>query len=76
MPPKKVRGATGGPMIATRHFRHFPVTACITFRDTDFARMHGFQDALEFQQHEWNKHGMCAGIVDADDFFGHTLQVY
>ena len=24
---------------------------------------------LDFEAHEWEKHGMCAGVVDADDFF-------
>jgi len=25
--------------------------------------------ALSFQRHEWEKHGRCAGVDDADDFF-------
>ena len=25
---------------------------------------------LEFEKHEWDKHGRCAGVKDADDFFG------
>ena len=24
---------------------------------------------LRFQRHEWEKHGQCAGVDDADDFF-------
>lgn len=27
-------------------------------------------DSLSFEIHEFGKHGTCAGIIDADDFFG------
>ena len=26
-------------------------------------------DALQFEQHEWSKHGLCAGVQNAKDFF-------
>ena len=26
-------------------------------------------DDLGFEQHEWGKHGVCAGVKDAKDFF-------
>jgi len=29
----------------------------------------GSDHQLEFEAHEWEKHGMCAGVRDADDFF-------
>lgn len=27
------------------------------------------EDLLSFERHEWDKHGRCAGVQDADDFF-------
>ncbi|CAK9044856.1 Hypothetical protein SCF082_LOCUS25423 [Durusdinium trenchii] len=31
--------------------------------------------ALWFQRHEWEKHGMCAGVRNADDFFRQVCQL-
>ena len=30
---------------------------------------HTTADNLDFERHEWDKHGRCAGVVDATDFF-------
>jgi len=30
----------------------------------------GHEKILWFETHEWTKHGSCAGVKDADDFFG------
>ncbi|CAJ1418108.1 unnamed protein product [Effrenium voratum] len=31
--------------------------------------------AMWFQKHEWQKHGTCAGVQDADDFFRQVCQL-
>jgi len=44
---------------------------CIAPRDSsDPVKALKCYDDLSFQQHEWGKHGVCAGVVDAADFFG------
>jgi len=36
-----------------------------------YARKHGEKEQIRwFEEHEWTKHGMCAGVKDVDDFFG------
>ena len=36
----------------------------------------GVRDSLfRFQRHEWEKHGVCAGVRDADDFFKQVCQL-
>ena len=40
------------------------VYSCYDVAGTDPA------DQLSFEQHEWGKHGVCAAVKDADDFFG------
>ena len=42
------------------------------FIDTDYAQDLGFRNTRAFQEWEWGEHGMCAGVKDADDYFGHT----
>ena len=32
-------------------------------------------DQLSFEKHEWDKHGQCAGVQDADDFFGQICKL-
>ena len=60
-------------MITARHFRHLTL---MPFLDTEYAQMHGFRDTLAFQEYEWSQHGMCAGIKDADDYFGHIESLF
>jgi len=44
---------------------------CIAAQDSsDLTKVLECYDDLGFQQHEWGKHGVCAGVVDAADFFG------
>lgn len=44
---------------------------CIAPQDSsDLTKILECYDDLSFQQHEWGKHGVCAGVVDAADFFG------
>jgi len=46
-------------------------SACIAPDDSsDLTKILNCYDDLGFQQHEWGKHGVCAGVVDAADFFG------
>lgn len=43
---------------------------CIAPQDlSDPVKTIGCYDDLDFQQHEWGKHGVCAGVADAADFF-------
>ncbi|EOD05602.1 hypothetical protein EMIHUDRAFT_220032 [Emiliania huxleyi CCMP1516] len=37
--------------------------------------VHGLWPQLEFEQHEWSKHGTCAGAADADDFFAQVCNL-
>ncbi|GMI01175.1 hypothetical protein TrST_g827 [Triparma strigata] len=32
-------------------------------------------DQLDFEQHEWEKHGCCAGAEDADDYFDQVCSI-
>lgn len=32
-------------------------------------------DLLSFERHEWSKHGQCAGVRDAKDFFGQLCEL-
>ena len=41
-----------------------PTTVYPCYDDTDDP-----DGDLGFEQHEWGKHGVCAGVADADDYF-------
>lgn len=49
----------------------YGTSECIAPQDSsDLVHTLNCYDDLYFQQHEWGKHGVCAGVVDAADFFG------
>ena len=58
------------------HNRIFPPLTPIPFPGTGYARRYGFSDIFAFLENEFEEHGMCAGIKDADDFFGHSAWLF
>ena len=60
-------------MVTTMRLRLF---TRIPFVNTEYARFYGFHDVIAFQENEWYEHGRCAGIRDADDFFGHIEYLF
>ena len=65
-------------VIAARsvHFSLSVSFILITFVDAEYANVNGFESVIAFQENEWFEHGKCAGIRDADDFFGHIERFF